>query len=222
MPIASIWQPFILFLIANPETTTDCLPVTLAELGLMWGRLDEYLGFNWSPLSEIVLLNGEKELRREVAGIYRHDRGSRSIGGKNNSRVTIYSAALRAASQNPDRACNLALKASGRKEWDEDDLTGEVNIGWLGEWRKRSILEEQGRHVIYPVETWTYGPRRSTSRDFYHAWFEINASLPLFKNRSKVACEVTLGLLLDWPKTEIIKRKSQHLQYSLPRFSYRR
>ena len=205
LPIASIWQPFILFLIANPETTTDCLPVTLAELGLMWGRLDEYLGFNWSPLSEIVLLNGEKELRREVAGIYRHDRGSRSIGGKNNSRVTIYSAALRAASQNPDRACNLALKASGRKEWDEDDLTGEVNKGWLGEWRKRSIFEEQGRHVIYPVETWTDGPRRSTSRDFYHAWFETNASLPLFKNRSKVACEVTLGLLLDWPKTEIIK-----------------
>lgn len=205
LPIASIWQPFLSFLVANPGETTDCLPVTLAELGLMWGKLEEYLGINWSPLAELILLNAEKELRREVAGAYRHDRGSRSLGGGSNSRATIYSAALRAASQNPERAVSLALKAVGRKEWDEDDLTEEADEGWRGEWHDRSFFGGRGSRVIEPVEAWPDGPRRTISRDFYQPWFEANASLPLFTKCPAEACEITLALLIDWPKTEVSK-----------------
>ncbi len=205
LPIVSIWLPFISFLVANPEETTDCLPVTLAELGLVWGKLEEYLGINWSPLAELILLNAEKELRREVAGAYRHDRGPRPLGGGSNSRATIYSAALRAASQNPERAVSLALKAAGRKEWNEDDLTEEADEGWRGEWHDRSYFGGRGSRVIEPVDAWPDGPRRTISRDFYQPWFEVNASLPLFMKRPAEACEITLALLIDWPKAEISK-----------------
>lgn len=205
LPVVSLWPPFISFLIANPGETTDCLPVTLAELGLMWGKLEEYFGINWSPLGELILLNAEKELRREVAGAYRHDRGSRSLGGGSNSRATIYSAALRAASQNPERAVSFALKVVGRKEWDEDDLTEEADEGWRGEWHDRSFFGGRGSRVTEPVEAWPDGPLRTISRDFYQPWFAANASLPLFTKRPAEACEITLALLIDWPKTEISK-----------------
>lgn len=205
LPVVSLWPPFISFLIAHPQESTDCLPVTLAELGLLWGKLGEYLGINWSPLAELILLNAEKELRREVGGAYRHDRGPRSLGGGSNSRATIYSAALKAASQNPERGVNFALKAAGRKEWGEGDLTEDADEGWRGEWHDRSFFGGRGSRVIEPIEAWPDGPRRSISRDFYQAWFEGNASLPLFVKCPADACEVTLALLLDWPKTAINK-----------------
>ena len=208
LPIMSLWSPFISFLIENSEEATDFLPVSLSELGLMWGRLEDYLEINWRPLAEIILLNGEKELKHEVAGTYRHDRSARSLGGGNNSRITIYSAALRAASQNPDRAATLAMKAAGRKEWDEDDLTVEADEGWRGERHERPFWGGRESRVIHPVESWPDGPRQSISRDFYQAWFEWNASISLFKNLPEVSCEVTLALLIDWPKREI--RKGDH------------
>jgi hypothetical protein len=203
LPVVNLWLPFVSFLIENPGETTDCLPVTLAELGLMWGKLDEYLGINWSPLAELILLNAEKELRREVAGVYRHDRGPRSLGGGSKSRVTIYSAALRAASQNTERGVSLALKAAGRKEWEKDDLTEEADEGWRGKWHDRSFFGGQGSRVIKPVDAWPNGPHRTISRDFYKAWFEGNASNPIFIKRAAAACEITLALLIDWPKTAI-------------------
>ena len=204
LPVASLWPPFISFLIANPEESTDCLPVPLAELGIIWGKLAEYLRINWSPLAELILLNAEKELRREVAGAYRHDRGSISLGGGSNSRATIYSAALRAASQNPERAVSFALKAAGRKEWDKDDLNEEADEGWRGEWHDwSSFLGGRGSRVIEPIKAWPDGPHRSISCDFYQAWFDTNESLPLFVKCPAAACEVTLALLLEWPKTVI-------------------
>lgn len=205
LPVVSLWPSFISFLIANSEEATDCLPVTIAELGLMWGKLDEYLEINWRPFAELILLNAEKELRREVAGVYRHDRGSRSIDGGSNSRAKIYSAAVRAATQNLDRGVRFALKAAGRNEWDENDLTEQADEGWRGEWHERSFLGGRGSRIVYPIEAWPDGPRRSISRDFYQAWFEGNTSLTFFAKRPTEAVEVTLALLIDWPKTEVGK-----------------
>ena len=205
LPLVNLWQPFVLFLIENSDQATDFLPVPLAEIGLMWGKLGEYYGINWGPLAELILLNAEKELRREVAGVYRHDRGTRSLDGETNSRVTIYSAALGTASQNPDRALIFALKAAGRKDWDRGDLTYEAKEGWRGEWHDSSFAGGHRRHVIYPIEAWADGPCRFISRDFYQAWFKANASLPCFAKRHEDACEVTLALLIDWPKTKMNK-----------------
>ncbi len=203
LPIVSLWQPFVSFLIANPEEATEFLPVTLAKLALMWGQLEEYLGINWRPFAELILLNGEKELKREVAGAYPHYFGVGSLVSGNNSRVKIYSAAIRAASQNPDRAATLALKAAGRKEWDENDLEALANDGWRGNWHEGPFSGNRGSYVIHPVEAWPEGPRRSTSRDFYQAWFEENVSIHLFRKFPDIACEVTLAFLIEWPKREI-------------------
>ena len=203
LPIVSLWQPFVSFLIANPEEATEFLPVTLAKLALMWGQLEEYLGINWRPFAELILLNGEKELKREVAGAYPHYFGVGSLVSGNNSRVKIYSAAIRAASQNPDRAATLALKAAGRKEWNENDLEALANDGWRGNWHEGPFSGNRGSYVIHPVEAWPEGPRRSISRDFYQAWFEGNESIPIFRKFPDIACEVTLAFLIEWPKREI-------------------
>lgn len=208
LPVVGIWLPFISFIIANREDSTDLLPVILAEIGLIWGKLAEYLEGDWNPLAEVILLNAEKELRREVAGTYRHDRSSTLIGGGTNSRAAIYSAALKATSQNPDRGATLALKAAGRIEWDQGDLTEEADEKWRGEWQDRSPLGGWGSRVIEPVEAWQEGPRRAVSRDFAKSWLEGNSSLPLFSRLPEIACEVTLAFLIDWPKRWI--RKDDH------------
>ncbi len=203
LPVVRLWLPFVSFLVANPEKVIEFLPVTLAKLGIIWGRIEAYCEINWSSLAELIIINGEKELRREVGGMYRHNNGARSLGGGKSPRATIYLAALGAASQHPDRVSKLALKAAGRREWDEEDLTNSADAGWRGEWHEESFLDRGGSRSIYPVESWSDGPYRSISRDFYQAWFEANASLPLFKSRPADACEVTLAFLIDWPKTNI-------------------
>ena len=205
LPVASIWLPFVSFIIANQEESTDLLPVVIAEIGLIWGKFAEYLEIDWNALAEVILLNAEKELRREVAGEYRHDRGSTLVGGGTNSRAAIYSAALRAASQNPDRGATLALKAAGRKEWDEGDLTKESDEKWRGEWQDHSIFGGGRGGVIEPVRAWSDGPRRAVSKDFTKSSFEANATLPLYSKRPDISCEVTLAFLIDWPKRWVSK-----------------
>jgi hypothetical protein len=218
LPVVSLWAPFISFLIANPKESTDCFPVTLAELGLMWGKLEEYLRINWSPLAELILLNAEKELRREVAGTYRDDRGSMLIGGGTNSRAAIYSAALKAATQNWDRGATLALKAAGRRDWENGDLADEAEGKWRGQWQDRSFLGRGGSSVVEPVEAWPDGPFRNVSRDFAKAWLEGSSSLPLFSRLPEIAIEVTLAFLIDWPRRWI--RKGDH-NISIDRHGFR-
>jgi hypothetical protein len=91
---------------------------------------------SWSQL--IILLNGEKELRREVVGKYRHDRGPISLGGGYKSRVKIYAAVLQAASQFPDCSARLVLKAAGRAPWEGGDVSEKASKGWRGEWHDHS------------------------------------------------------------------------------------
>lgn len=204
LPQAILWHTIIEFLISNPEQATDYLPEELAEIGAMWARLEEYLNLTWSALASLVLLNGEKELRCEVAGEYRGDRGSQSLG-RDKSRVSIYSAALRAASQLPDRAMKLALKAAGRMPWEEGDISEMANDEWRGVWHDHSFFGHDGTHVKNPVESWPQGPARQVSRDMFSAWFDGNAALALYRLRPNAACEATLALLIDWPKSEIMR-----------------
>ena len=189
-------SPILDFLATNKSEATDHLPVELAEVAAMWARLEEYLGIAWPVLVDTILLNTEKELRREVAGEYRHDRGSRGMFGANNSRVAIYTAALHAASQFPDRAAKLVLKAAGRAPWEEGDVNQKADEGWRGEWHDRSPFGTSGVYVKQPPEPWPDGPKRRVSRDFFHAWFESNAALALYKNRTGAACEAALAFLL--------------------------
>ncbi len=205
LPVQILWSPLIDFLVANKDEATDFIPVELADVALMWARLEEYLGLAWPDLADVVLFNGEKELRREVSGEYRPDR-SRHLLGPNNSRVAIYTAALHAASQLPSRAAKLVLKAAGRAPWEEGDISNKVREEWRGEWRESSIFSEF--YVELPDGTkipksWPYGPTRQVSTDFSHAWVYSNAAIALYRNCPDASCEATLGFLIDWPKQKI-------------------
>jgi hypothetical protein len=59
-----------------------------------------------------------------------------------------------------------------------------------------------------PAESWPDGPRRRASHDFLHAWLESNTALSLYRSDPAAACETTLALLLDWPKSELRDRQS--------------
>jgi hypothetical protein len=205
LPQARLWTPVINYLTENKAEATDYVPVELAEIASMWARLEEYLQTPWPTLADIVLLNGEKELRREVAGEYRWDRGARSLGDGNKSRINIYTAAVQAASQFPDRAAKLVLKAAGRAPWDEGDVGDGANEGWRGEWHDRSHFGQWEVYIKEPPESWLEGPTRDVSNDFFHAWFESNAALALYKKRPDAAREATLAFLISWPKSEIRK-----------------
>lgn len=200
LPIWTVWSPFIEFLIAHPLEVTEVAPVEVAEVAPMWARMEEYFSVGWPALANLIIANAEKEFRREVAGEYRHDSGSRSSSGRTNSRVTIYAAALSASSQAPNRVAKLVAKASGIAPWEEGDLSAESRGTWRGQWEESHSRSFGGSYVDVPVTAWEGGPTRETSDDFFHAWFDLSAPLAVYRHSPSVACAATLGFLMDWPK----------------------
>lgn len=200
LPLWGIWSPVVTFLTSHPERVTDMVPVELGEIAEMWGRMEDYLPLIWLELAGLVTLNGEKELRREVAGEYRRDSGSRSLGGANKSRKTIYLGALHAATQSVERVAKLVSKAAGIAPWEDGDTAPGAQGAWLGEWSESRSMYGGDSYVEMPPASWPGGPMRETSRDFFHAWFESGASLRVFRHCPTIACDATLGFLLDWPK----------------------
>jgi hypothetical protein len=210
LPRAAVWSAVIRFLASHPDEATDFVPVELAELAGMWARFEQYLGSSWPVLAELALTNAERELRREVAGKYRHDSGPRRLSDGHRSRVTIYSGGLFAASQLPQRAARLLLKAAGRAEWEPGDVSPTADRAWIGEWEERSSSITRFLRVDKVLGSWPLGPQRRTSDDFFHAWFESGAAITLYRREPKAACEGTLGLLLAWPRFEMRKDHRSH------------
>lgn len=209
LPMLGVWSPLVKFLASHPEQVTDMAPVELGEIAEMWARLEDYVQLKWPDFAEVVTLNAEKELRREAAGEYRHDSGSRSLGGGNYSRKTIYLGALFAAAQLPERVGKLLSKAAGIAPWEEGDTAPGTRGVWLGEWTESGGIFGGDSYVEMPPTSWPDGPTRRTSRDFFHAWFESGAAVRVFRKSPTVACDATLGFLLDWPK-RILFSKEHH------------
>jgi hypothetical protein len=151
LPILSLWMPLLQFLLRHPDAATDGLPVELAEAAAMWVRMEEYFTVPWTAFSELVLLNAEKELRREIAGEYRYDRGPQYLGSRHAARVAIYEAGLKTASQHPDRVAKLLLKAAGRAPWEEGDASEDADASWRGEWEDDWSSYSRGRWVQPPI-----------------------------------------------------------------------
>ncbi len=201
LPIWSLWSPLIDFLVLHRTKVIKLVPVEIGELSAMWARLEEYFHINWLPFADVVMLNAEIELRREVAGEYRHSSGP--FGRGNQARIAIYTGALNAASQYPDRAAMLLLKAAGRADWETDDVKDGADKQWAGNYTQRRM--GIGIHTVeIPLTSWPDGPHRRTSRDFFHAWFESGAALTLYKRAPAPSCEATLAFLLDWPKRRLL------------------
>lgn len=200
LPLWEIWTPVVNFLTSHPERITDMAPVELGDIAEMWARFEDYVHLKWTDLAELIVLNAEKELHREVAGEYRHDSGSRSLGGVNNGRKTIYLGALFAATQSAERVVKLVSKAAGIAPWEHGDTTPETQGEWLGRWEGWRNQYGGDSYVEMPPKSWPGGPTRKTSRDFFQAWFNSTASIRVFRNSPTIACDVTLGFLLDWPK----------------------
>jgi hypothetical protein len=199
LPIWSTWSPIVRFLVAHSQEAIDTVPVELGEIAAMWARMEEYLKITWTALADLVLANAEKELRQEVSG---------DFGGRDKSRTIIYTGALHAASQHPDRAVKLVLKAAGRAPWEDGDLGQETDSGWRGEWEEPQTMFFEESYVEMPLASWPIGPTRKTSREFFHAWFDSAAGLSVYRRAPDVSCEATLGFLLSWPKRTL--RQGEH------------
>ena len=193
-PVASKWKPILIFLVENSDAGTDLLPASIASAGKAWANYIAPLGQDWPEFYDLLILNGEKEIRREAKGEYRG-----SSQGEN-WRASIYSAALLAGTQNPERVSKFALKASGRAPWDSDEMPENFEPEWRGEWPRATGYFSSNRHYVTPITSWTEGPNRKTSLAFYHSWFATYSSLPLFKEAPDRAAEVTMAMLLSWPK----------------------
>lgn len=201
LPIWSLWLPMIDFLVLHSAQAIEVVPVEIGELSGMWARMEEYLEIDWPTFADLVILNAETELRREVAGEYRHYSGPHGRGNK--ARISIYTGALHAASQFPNRAAELLLKASGRADWSPGDVNERADEGWTGNYTERHGIIGIDT-VEMPITSWPDGPRRRTSRDFFHAWFESGATLTLYKKQPAASCEATLAFLLAWPKRQLL------------------
>ncbi len=202
LPMPGIWSPVVTFLVGHPDEATNLAPVELAELAEMWERLARYVGESWRPLADLILLNAERELRREVAGDFRHFPAIRFGRGRKDARSEIYKAALAAAGQNPPRAAKLVLKAAGRAAWEPGDVDPNSRDEWNGIWTQNQFDIGSGYFVKSPPESWDDGPHRMISRDFCDAWFASASPLALYRALPQEACEATLGFAIDWPKAE--------------------
>ena len=154
------------FLVSFPDQVTDMLPVELGEIAEMWARFEDYIKLEWPELAGIVMLNAEKELRREASGGLRHDKGSAYIGRGSQGRKTIYAGSLLAANQQPDRAIKLLSKAAGIIPWEDGDTEPDTQLSWLGEWEEpKSIFSRRSgvEHPPYVLARWSI---HKTSSDF--------------------------------------------------------
>ena len=200
LPIWSLWSPMIDFLVSHHAEVVELVPVEIGELSGMWARMEEYLHMPWPAFAGVVMLNAEIELRREVAGEYRHSSGP--FGRGNKARIAIYTGALHAASQYPERAAKLLLKAAGRAGWEAGDVNERAEEQWTGNYTERRMSIGIDT-VEIPVTSWPDGPRRRTSDDFFHAWFDSGAALTFYKHAPAACCEATLAFLLAWPKRRL-------------------
>lgn len=209
-PIFSVWQPVVELLIRNPGVSTDYAGEELAEIGTMWARFAECLQLPWPAFADLVLLNAEKELRREVGGVFRSHRG---VGtGSEDPRVAIYNAGLFAGSEHPERATKLSLKAAGRVEWERGDVAGGADDEWTGRWRETTgAVFLRRSYTGATPSAWEIGPRRRTSSDFALAWLKGGAARAIFRYSPKMACEATLGFLIRWPKFKVDRNDSNAL-----------
>lgn len=207
LPWWPVWSPTIDFLVSFPDQVTDMLPVELGEIAEMWARFEDYIKLEWPELAGIVMLNAEKELRREASGEFRHDKGSAYIGRGSQGRKTIYAGSLLAANQQPDRAIKLLSKAAGIIPWEDGDTEPDTQLSWLGEWEEPKSIFSRRSGVEHPPTSWPDGPIRKTSSDFFNAWFDSNASIRLFRLFPDAANKATLGFLLDWPKRTLSPRE---------------
>ncbi|HAF14961.1 MAG TPA: hypothetical protein DCK99_14960 [Blastocatellia bacterium] len=207
LPIWGLWSPIIGFLVLHKAEAIEMVPVEISEIAAMWARMEEYFHIKWPAFADVVLLNAESELRREVAGEYRHSSGPYGRGNK--SRTAIYTGALHAASQYPERAAKLLLKAAGRCDWEAGDMREGADAEWAGYWRERRMSIGVDT-VEMPVASWPHGPRRRTSDDFFHAWFEGGAVLTIYKGAPAAACEATLAFLFAWPKRRLFPSHYSH------------
>lgn len=200
LPIWALWSPVIDFLVSHRTKVVELAPVEIGELAGMWARFEEYLEAPWPEFADVVMLNAESELKREVAGEYRHLSGSGGRGNK--ARTAIYTGALCAASQYPERAKKLLLRAAGRADWEPGDVSEQAAEEWKGNYTERRLGIGIDT-VEIPITSWTDGPRRKTSRDFLHAWFESGAALRLYGHAPVESCEATISFLIDWPKRRL-------------------
>ena len=207
LPMPGIWAPIVGFLVQHPDDATDFAPVELAELAEIWERWAEYVGESWRQLADLILLNAEREFRHEVATNFRNFKSSRRRGGGKEARSKIYKAALAAANQNPPRAAKLVLKAAGRAPW-EPGVDHDARDEWNGVWPHNQFDMGSGEYVKSPPESWTDGPRRMISRDFFEAWFSSGSPRALFRALPIEACEATLAFVIAWPKAELRDRHS--------------
>lgn len=202
LPLRGIWPPGIDFLVSHKAEVIQMVPVELGQIAGMWARMEEYFELKWQALADLVMFNAETELRREVAGEYRHYSGPHGRGNK--PRISIYTGALHAASQHPKRAAKLLLKAAGLADWEKEDIDERADATWKGEWHDRGGMAFAEDYVEMPATSWPNGPRRKTSDDFFHSWFDGGASLGTYRAYPQEACDATMAFLLDWPRRTLM------------------
>jgi hypothetical protein len=110
---------------------------------------------------------------------------------------------LKAASQHPDRIAKLLLKAAGRAEWENGDLSSKAGEEWRGIWHDRTSVGLTFLRSERRGGSWPIGPTRRVSHDFAKAWLEGSSALRVYQFRPAAACEATLAFLVEWPKTEM-------------------
>jgi hypothetical protein len=177
--IPALWRGVIPFLHAHSEKVTDDMSALVPQIAGQCARLYEYVGVPWIAVAELALLNAEKELRREVRSVYRRD-GPTGEWGRD-TRVNIYAAAIKAASQRPERTIALAKKAAGLAQWDDGDVDTDVESEWLGKWERQGW---GGPEVNRPIQSWPNGPTRRQSGDFASAWLQGDVGLVAYNTIS--------------------------------------
>src|SRR5579872_3623117 len=113
---------------------------------------------------------------------------------------------LAAAGDIPERVATLVLTLSGRKSLGAGDIPKDADPHSLGSRSELSGQVFDSQLADNPPQPWPDGPRRPVSHAFQEVFIQGGTAVPLIINQPAVAAEVTLGLIISWPRTRIVVR----------------
>jgi hypothetical protein len=196
LPFWPYWPPVLRWLRRNIEKTTALAPVEVAKISKMWLSVADGQILERKLAAEFAVANAERIVPFEF---------SRQAQLDDEAAKIIYAAALTATVDLPERVSRLALILCGRKALEKNEIPPDADAESLGKESRLSGEVVHGEIADDPPRPWPDGPQRPVSDAFQESFLQEGFALPLIIHQPNVAAEVTLGLIISWPRTRVFR-----------------
>jgi hypothetical protein len=196
LPFLPYWPPVLRWLHNNIQETIALAPVEVGKIAKLWLTVADGQILERKLAAELAVTNAERIVPFEFSGQPHIDDDAAKI---------IYAAAVSAAGDLPERVSRLALILCGRRVLEKSEIPPDADAETLGKESRLSGEVIRGELADDPPRSWPDGPQRPVSDTFQETFLQESSGLPLIIHPPDVAAEVTLALIISWPKTRVFR-----------------